>query len=256
MEISRHITSVNHPLVKHLVKLRQNSSYRQEQQSVVIEGIKPVAEICLQHSPKLILAYDNHLLPNGIRGGELILVNEAVMSKVSGMVSPEGLLAEVPIPQENSLDKMHFIVALDSVSDPGNMGTILRSALALGWQGAFILGNSCDPFNEKVIRATRGACFRLPFRHGSWEELEALIKKNCLSPFVADLEGVPPERISVAQGVLLVLSNEAKGPSQRALELCSKVTIPISADMESLNVASAGAILMYVIKNRGKIYST
>lgn len=250
MEILRKITSLSHPIVKHLVKLRQNHHYRYDQQTAMVAGIKQVAEICQHCTPKLILTYDETFLPKEIHGSEVILVNEAIMQKVSGMVNPEALLVEVPLPKENSLNNMQYIVALDSINDPGNMGTLLRSALALGWEGVFILGNSCDPFNEKAIRSGRGACFRLPLRHGSWKELEELVQKNSLTPFLADLEGTPPEKLSFKNGALIILSNEANGPSNKAKEICQKVTIPIVKEMESLNVAAAGAILMYILRNR------
>ncbi len=244
----RQIVSVNHDLVKHLVKLRQNSRYRQEHQTVVIDGIKPVLEICCQYPAKVLLTYDESLIPKNVKMHELILVNESVMAKISGMVNPEGILAEVEMPKESSLENLQFIIALDGVADPGNMGALLRTALALRWQGAFILENSCDPFNEKALRASRGACFRLPLRHGSWKELKELMHKNQLTGIVADIEGSSPLEVRSVERKLLVLGNEAKGPSSKSLELCQRVSIPISAEMESLNFAAAGAILMYLLR--------
>jgi len=246
----RQLTSLQHPLVKHLVKLRQNHDYRIDHQSVVVEGIKPVTELCQLLKPKTILAYDESFIPQGIDAKDVVLVNESIMQKVSGMIHPEGILAEAPLPPGQTLQEMKYIIALDGINDPGNLGSLLRTALALGWEGAFILGESCDPFNEKAIRAARGATFRIPLRHGTWDELKDLVQKNKLTPVAGDVDGTPLKDFSLGKGVLLVLGNEARGLSEEAAQFCQKATIPMPGEMESLNVGAAGAILMYVLRQR------
>lgn len=239
------ISSLQHPLVKHLVKIRQNSSYRYDHQSIVIEGKKPVLEACQRTKAKIILTCHPNLLTKNLSADKIYLVTEQVMQKISGMVNSEGLLAEMQMPAYACLKNMRSILVLDHINDPGNLGTLLRTALALGWEGAFLIGEGCDPYNEKALRASRGACLHLPWRRGDWHEIRALCQKNHLLPLLADLEGKPPSPVEPGQGVLLILSNEARGPSKEALDWCSKVTIPISSKMESLNVAIAGGILMY-----------
>lgn len=244
----REITSLQHPLVKHLVKLRQNRSYRYDHKTLVVEGIKPLQELAETYQPKLVLAYDISLIPPKWHGNDCIIVSENVMQKVSGMVHPDGLLAEIEMPKPADFSKLKRIVALDAVSDPGNLGALLRTALALGWDGVFLLENCCDPYNDKAIRAARGANFKLPIKEGHYQDLQKLITDNALSPLVADLNGAPPEKYNDLERVLLLLGNEAHGPSAEAISMCQKVSIPISSQMESLNVAAAGAILMYVLK--------
>jgi TrmH family RNA methyltransferase len=247
-----HISSLQHPLVKHLVKLRQKKSYRYEQQAILIEGIKPVAEICLHTRAKTIMTYDRNLLPENIQADKLLIVPEDILKKISGMVQSEGVLAEFSMPGQSDLEKISPLLVLDCINDPGNLGTLLRTALALGWQGVFIVGEGCDLYNEKALRAARGAHFRLPLRRGSWQELKALAASNQLMPLLADLEGQSPQEINADQKILLILSNEARGPSNEALEWCQRVSIPISGQMESLNVSAAGAILMYLLQKQGK----
>lgn len=243
------ITSLQHPIVKHLVKLRKNSDYRFEHKTVVVEGIKLIQEVCAQYAPKLIITKDENIVPKGIDNKAILLVNEEIIDKITGMANSEGLLAEFPLPVPGELKGKKYLIALDGVSDPGNLGALLRTALALGWEGAFILEGSCDPFNEKALRASRGAVFRLPMAMGQWAEMENLIRKNRLTPLAADLEGKDLKQISSSKnGVLLVLSNEASGLSEEAKRVCEKVTIPMPGDMESLNVAVAGGILMYSLK--------
>lgn len=245
----RRITSVQHELVKHLVKLRQNHDYRYDHQTLVIDGIKPVKEICSSIRPKKLIAWDETLFPSGVDAEDMIVVNDAVMKKISGMQSPEGLIAEIPMPKPATLKGKRYIIVLDGVSDPGNVGTLLRTALALGWEGAFIVDESCDPFNDKALRAARGATFRLPLAWGKWEQLKKLVQENKLTPMVADLEGTPLQEIKPKNGVLLVLGNEARGGSAQAKKLCQPVTIAMSGDMESLNVSVAGGIIMYSLRS-------
>lgn len=243
------INSLQNPLVKHLVKLRQESDYRNEQSLLVIEGLKPILEV-LPWIKKIFYS-DIKFLPQ-IQAPEIYKVSDAVMKKISGMTSPEGILAEVEMPKYHSLKGKNDILAFDGINDPGNLGTLMRTALALGWEGIFLLPNCCDPYNEKVIRAARGAQFRLSLYKGTIADLKRLILENNLSPYVADLEGMKPEEISKQKRTLLVLGNEAQGASQEIISLCSKVTIPMPGDMESLNVAVAGGILMYVLRDRAQ----
>jgi TrmH family RNA methyltransferase len=243
------ITSLQHSLVKHLVKLRKNSDYRFEHKTVVVEGIKLIQELLAQYAPKQIITMDETLVPKGVDEKVIVLVNEEIINKITGMTKSEGILAEFPMPAPADLSGKKYLIALDGVSDPGNMGALLRTALALGWEGAYILEGSCDPFNEKAIRASRGAVFRLPMAIGHWDQLDNLIQKNRWKPIAADLEGEDLHKMpSFTNGILLVLSNEASGLSKEAKRVCEKVTIPMPGDMESLNVAVAGGILMYNLK--------
>jgi TrmH family RNA methyltransferase len=244
MTIKHQITSLKHPLIKHLVKLRLDHKYRYENNSILIEGVKPVQEVATYI--KKLIRLDSH--SSNLAIPEEWIVTEAIMKKISGMTSPEGIVAEVQMPSFSSLKGLKLILGLDGINDPGNMGTLLRTALALGWEGAYILPNSCDPYNEKTIRAARGAHFRLPLGMGSCEQLKKIAQENHLEPLVADLKGQIPEQINKQKGRLLVLGNEAHGASKDIQFFCSKVTIPMPGEMESLNVAIAGSILMYLLK--------
>lgn len=251
----REITSLQHPLIKHLVLLRQNRDYREDNQSVAIEGRKLVREICPHLHTKLIMTCDPTWVPENVKAEEILLVNEAIMSKVSGLQAPEGIIAEVAMPPASTFEKKKWIVAFDGISDPGNIGTLIRTSLALGWEGAFVLENSCDPFNDKALRAAKGATFRLPLASGSWSDLKQMIEKKHLLAIAADMHGSDISTFGLTannQGILLVLSNEAHGVSPEAVAICKRVCIPMPGEMESLNVAVAGGILMYVLK-QGKL---
>lgn len=250
MSMMQEITSLQNPIVKHLTKLRKDRKYRRESGTVVIEGIKLVSEVCQEVEALKIVTTDEKFIPHGLRAKEIYHVNASILEKISGVQTPEGILAEVPIPSESLLDESRFIVAFDGVSDPGNLGTLLRTALALGWDGAYLLDTSCDPYNDKAIRAAKGAVFRLPIQFGNWKTLKHLVQKNKLKPIAADIQGKDLEQVSIDNGVLLVLGNEAQGLSDKARQFCETVTIAMSGKMESLNVSIAGGIIMYAIKNQ------
>lgn len=244
------ITSLQNPLIKHLVKLRQNHDYRYEHQSLLVEGTKMVHEICKKIPPNKIFVYDEKMIPREIKPKEIYILNEEAMKKISGMQTPEGIVAEIPMPPSASLKGLNHILALDSINEPGNLGTLLRSALALGWAGAFLIGDCCDPYNEKAIRASRGAIFRIPIAQGSKKDLEKLIQENQLTPLLAEVRGQPIDEIDIPNRVLLIVGNEAHGASEEIKKLSHAVAIPMPETMESLNVAAAGAILMYALRHQ------
>ncbi len=245
----KEITSLQNPLVKHLVKLRKEKKYREKHRSFLVEGKKLVNELCVDIEAKSILLIDTKLLSKNAKSKECFLVREEIIHKISGVRTPEGIIGEFPLPAECSFEGVKFLLALDGVSDPGNMGTLLRTALALGWEGAFILDNCCDPFNDKAVRSAKGATFRLPLKFGDWEALEKIAGKNHLYSIAADTEGKDVAELSKGKGTLLVLGSEAKGLSEESLKRCEKVTIPMTGKTESLNVSIAGGILMYLVKN-------
>jgi TrmH family RNA methyltransferase len=153
-------------------------------------------------------------------------------------------LADLPLPENLSR-----VLILDRVADPGNLGTLLRTALALGWDAALWIEGSADPHNPKAVRASRGAHFKLPIQKTSWKDVSELLKKHSMVAYGADVEGISPESIKTSTNILLVLGNEGQGLSKEARSLCHLVSIAMKHDVESLNVAQAGAILMYVLKD-------
>jgi RNA methyltransferase, TrmH family len=246
--MKKEISSLQNPLVKHWVRLRDDTDYRAQQQTLIIEGLKPIREV-----PKHLLVslvYCDQSLAQDHADVEQYQVTGPIMRKMSSMISPEGVFAEVKMPLKGKLELFQRVLALDGINDPGNMGTILRTALAFGWEAVCLLPNCCDPYNDKVLRAARGAHFRLPLAEATAEELQNLAVEKKWQPLVADIHGTDPENISTPKGCLLVLGNEAHGPSPAILKFCSKVTLPMTGNVESLNVAIAGGILMYLLRRR------
>lgn len=237
------LQSLQHPLVKRLTSLRKDRKERQSSGGAVIEGRKLVQEnvsllkTVLTTDPDLSIGSDV----------EVYVVTPEIIQKISGVKNPEGILAEVSIPQLKFPPSLQRLLVLENLNDPGNLGTLVRTALAFGWEGVFLIGNCCDPFNDKVIRASKGAVFRIPIETGDLQDLTHVLSKHQLSAWIADLEGVDVKEIKDFSPTALILGSEAHGPSEQVLKLGKTVTIPMLDQMESLNVAVAGGILLYHI---------
>lgn len=243
------LTSLQHPLVKHLAKLRSQPAYRREQRRLVLEGRKLLEEMHpLLHIEALLVA-DESLVPERISFQAGYLVTEGIIRKITGTLSPEGIVAEVRMPPERAVAPFRSMVVLDRLQDPGNVGTLMRTALAFGWDAIFCIEGTCDLWNDKVIRASRGAPFQLPVYHGSWDKLGEILRKEGATAYAADLSGAAIESLGPrAKAIALVLGNEGRGLSEEAFSHCQTITIPIDSRMESLNVSVAGGILMYLLR--------
>ncbi len=236
---SKQITSLQNPLIKHFVKLRTSRAYRYSEKKVVLAGKKEVTEA---KNLQILLARQSYSpLPTA---NETYFVSDAILKKVTGFETPEPLAAIVEMPKPVSLEKKGWILALDGISDPGNIGTLFRTALALGWEGVFLTPSCVDPFNDKAMRSGKGAALRLPLFFGTEKELIELGRdRSCL---VATIGGRPLDS-NQPKPTLLILGNEANGVSPILQDHFPKISIPIES-IESLNVAVAGAILMYGLK--------
>lgn len=244
--VPKTLLSLQHPFIKYLVSLRLDKSFRKQEKKVLLSGVKMVQEFAA--SPAAI---DTLILREGssfsFPARETIFVTYEILKKITGTIHPEPIAAVVPLPSFQDLSSASYLLVLDGVADPGNVGTLLRSALALGWSGAYLLDNTCDPFNEKALRAAKGATFRLPLAQGSWESFIEMANKNSFQVLVADIEGRKINQTKCSLPVALLLSRESQGAREDAKNSFFKVTIPIQ-QMESLNVASAGAILLYELR--------
>ncbi|RWR74103.1 tRNA/rRNA methyltransferase [Cinnamomum micranthum f. kanehirae] len=279
------ISSPSNQFIKHCLKLRQSSSYRHLHGSVVVVGLTPIREILrfgeLQEERVSIL--NCLLLLDGVEVPEelynssvrIVRVSSIVMKKLSGLQSIDSIeaVALMSIPssfcsiddnQEEAncqswFPSPHRILVLDGIQDPGNLGTLLRTAMAFRWDGVFLLPGCCDPFNEKALRAARGASFQLPIISGNWVHLDALRKNfqiNMLAGHPENTEG--EKRTSVLshklvysladEHICLVLGSEGHGLSEKSKSVCELVSIQMAGMFESLNVSVAGGIFLFMLQ--------
>lgn len=235
------ITSAKHPLVAHLISLRKEASYRKQVQRAVLFGDKLIRELVV---PIERLFYTED--PPHISAKECIHITEPLLKKMSGLPAPETLAAEIIMPAQSDLSSSCWILALDGVADPGNLGSLLRSASALGWDGVWMLPSTCDPYNDKALRAAKGATFHIPWRQGDMGSFLAFAKTRPFSVCIADKEG-PPVR-PLLPPCILIMGSEGKGASDVLKNQYTTISIPMMGSIESLNVAAAGAILLHALK--------
>ncbi len=244
---SKEITSLQHPLVKHLVKLRQDRDYRYECGRILLSGIKLINE--LPPAIRLRTLFLEIGATSSLKADHVFNVTPEILKKVTGLNNPELIAAEIDMPAPGDLSSANFLLIFDGISDPGNLGTLLRSARALGWDGVFLTNSSADPLNEKAIRAAKGATFTLPWKCGTLNELFELLKQKKMTLLAADASGNDLMNCKAIKPLALALGNEAHGLSPQLTEIAKLIAIPMRGQMESLNVAAAGAILMYALRN-------
>jgi TrmH family RNA methyltransferase len=249
------ITSENNERVKQVRALQARRQARRKAQRFVIEGVRLVREAVLVgitveevfYTPELAASPEGLELLDGLSGlGAMLLpVDERIMLAMSDTKTPQGILAVLPdvilpLPADPA-----YVLIIDGVSDPGNLGTIMRAAAAAGVPLMVTAGGTVDTTNPKVVRSAMGAHFRLPVQHLSWEGIASRFSNHAI--FLASTgSGVPYYRIDWTQPCALIVSEEAHGASEQAQRCAhARVTIPMPGSMESLNVAMAASIMIF-----------
>ncbi len=238
------ITSRQNSYIKHLKRLQEDSRYRTEQKLLLIEG----KALCQEALDRRIVK--NFILKEGKQLNQVFsvtYVNESVLKKLSTLQNSEGFLAEIQCPEPSLLKGLNRILILDGLQNPGNMGTLLRTAIALGFQGAFITESSVDPYHPKVVRASMGACLQLPLRVGSKNELMNYLEEEKLNLYVAEAKGKSISSLTLQEPLALVLGKESSGTTLKNHPKAVSTALPIE-QIDSLNVAIAGSLLMYHIR--------
>lgn len=244
------ITSRKNPLITHIRKLTTDRSYRRECGEYLGDGVKLLAEAvrwnasltCVVHTAGTELPK----LPEGVR---VVQVPEDVMGSISPMKAPQGALflcrmADIQSPER--LEGALWLV-LDGVQDPGNVGTIWRTADALGADGVLLTDGCADPWNCKTVRATMGACFRLPVYEVERQALPALLERSDLPLYAtALLEDTIDLREADLSRCAVVIGSEGRGVSEEVLNMSEKtLKIPMRERCESLNAAAAATVVLW-----------
>lgn len=226
--------------MKQFVQLRTDRKARYTQKLIPLFGIKQVTE-----APQITTLVVETGAQPPFETPTYYQVSREILKKISGQPHPEPVAALTAMPPFVELSTKQAVIALDGVSDPGNVGTLIRTGAGLGWEGCFLTQTCADPFNHRALRAAMGATLHLPLQMGTDEELLRLAQN--FSPIVANLVGIPLTQFTSPPKPLLVLGSEASGVSPAIAKAFPNVTIPIAA-IESLNVAAAGAIFMYALR--------
>lgn len=187
------------------------------------------------------------------RGVEMVTVGADDLASVADTEQPQGIVAVAEIPRARMADladrPMQRWLVLDAVQDPGNLGTNLRTAAAFGVSGVLILPGTVDPWNAKVVRSAMGASFRLPLVPVTMDELGEFLLARGIPLWAADAGGDELEAQAAPARLALAVGNEGAGLSAALLDLAERrVAVPISTEVESLNVAVATGILLYLLR--------
>lgn len=237
------ITSSNNSLIKHLLKLSKDRSYRKESKTLLIEGKKLISEWLEKNDVKHLYTQEGK---EPLIESKTIFLTPHLCDKISSLKTQDGYFAEIEIPSYENLGSISSLLVIDQLQDPGNLGTLIRSALAFNFQGVYILNHSVDPFGPKVIRSSMGAVLHIPIFEGSAEDLKAILKLNNFHVYIADAKGTAIDEISFLKPSALVLGNEAHGSIFKDERAFTKISIPIQ-NVDSLNVAIAGSLIMHKV---------
>ena len=240
------ITSRKNPLLQQVKKLLSSRKAREEAGLFVSDGTK-----LLQEAVKYYKGLETVILSDGVQvqvpeGVRVVRVPEDVMASISPMQSPQGALFICRLPEKQAFSPERGMLLLDGIQDPGNLGTILRTADAL--QVSVVLLEGCaDPYSHKVVRSSMGAVLRTAVIQADWHQVQGACREagvpvavTALSPRAKDLRQADLGRMAV------VIGSEGQGVRKEILESAdAELIIPMDAHCESLNAAVAATIVMW-----------
>ncbi|MGB0880557.1 MAG: TrmH family RNA methyltransferase [Polaribacter sp.] len=235
--------SISKNQLKLITSLSQKK-YRQKHQLFIAEGIKLVQEMVKSSfSVERIFCTDDFSIP--ISDDRITRISDANLKKISHLKTPNKVLGIFKIPDEKPLQNNGLILALDTINDPGNLGTIIRLCDWFGITQLICSTATVDCYNPKVVQASMGSLTRVSIQY---IDLEEYLKEINLPTFIADINGENVYQINLPKEGILILGNEANGVSESIKTLVkNKVSIPRFGNIqqtESLNVATATAILL------------
>ncbi|WP_316807125.1 RNA methyltransferase [Pedobacter agri] len=229
------------------IKSLHQKKYRKAHGLFLVEGIKSIKEF-FQSNYKIHSIFHNseqsNLLPKLPANINLFEVNNVELGKISTLQTPQGFLAVVHLPKTEKINenvlKNQFTLVLDGVQDPGNLGTIIRTADWFGFKNIICSEDTVEAFNPKTVQATMGSLARVAIHY---ENLTSFLERNSLPVFGALLDGESIYETSWGKEGLIILGNEGQGISEEVIKKIDKpVTIPRFGEAESLNVAVSAAI--------------
>lgn len=253
------ITSRDNAKIKYALSIAGSAAVRREEKLFFAETGKLVLDIAGAGVAPKQLFYTQEALthyPDLLDlSGEHYLVSESVSSKLSAQKNPSGvyMLAPLPVQQEVVLKENGRYLVLEHLQDPANIGAVLRTGAAFGFDGVFISKDSADPFSQKALRASMGAAVKMPIYFV--EDVPALcatLKEKGIQPLAAAADGEQDiSEYTPEGGVAVLIGSEGQGLTDAAMnEAAVKVRITMAAGSESLNAAVAASIFMWQLRAR------
>ena len=256
------IESTSNGKVKKLVQFQKKHKFREEHQAFIAEGSRLVSEVPTSWVIEVFVSESwlkKNIGHSIIKNHDYTVFSDTVFSHVSDTKSPQGIMALVKYPTYTLSDLINMgsevLLLLEGLQDPGNVGTIIRTAEAAGVKGV-ILSNTCvDLFNPKTVRSTMGSIFRMPVLYvEDWKPVFEAIKKVDRKIYATSLEdSAPYDSVNYGNGAAFLFGNEGQGLSKELLQMAdARIKIPMKGQVESLNVAVAAALCVYeVMRQKG-----
>ncbi|MEO0562263.1 MAG: RNA methyltransferase [Chloroflexota bacterium] len=243
------ITSTTNTKVKLANALQSRARTRRKEGKIVLEGVRLIEDAWVNKiHPLFVLhtadAVDDLITRMREQGVGVFLVDERVMAHVTETHSPQGIVAVFPTPQAQLPSEPSRLLILDALQDPGNVGTLIRSAAGAGCDGAVLAPGSVDAYNPKVLRAGMGAHFRIPVAELNWDAIKALDISNI---YLATGESKTTyDAVDWTKEWALIIGSEAHGASDDSHQFATTpVRIPMAHDTESLNAAMAATVMLF-----------
>ncbi|NLX63211.1 MAG: RNA methyltransferase [Clostridiaceae bacterium] len=250
------ITSMSNQIIKE-VKSLSHKKGRMKAQAILLEGWRLVKD-ALEWGAKIryfivsdSFSQKEELFPLKMSNIKIVQVPDELFSRISETESPQGILAVAEKPvydKKEILRRIDRVIALENIQDPGNLGTIIRSADACGFDAVLISKDSVDPYNPKVIRSTMGSLFHIPVivEENFSETLNELKENSFLLAAAHTRDSLPCWQADLSGKVAIIIGNEGNGLSDKVLELSDiAIMIPMPGKAESLNASAAASILIY-----------
>lgn len=251
------ITSTSNPQVKRLLQLQKKSKVRNEEKVFVVEGLRMFVEVPKERVEKVYVSenfYNKKKQELNWKEFPIEILSDSVFKHVSDTQTPQGVLCIVKQEKQDldsllNIENPHFMV-LDNLQDPGNMGTIIRTAEGAGVDAVFMSRDCVDIYNPKTIRSTMGSIYRMPFIY--IEEIIPLLeefRKKGIKSYAAHLDGKNSyDQEDYCKGTAILIGNEGNGLRDEVAEKADIwVRIPMEGQVESLNAAIAASVLMFEV---------
>jgi len=255
------ITSNQNSKIKLIRALQGRAKERREAGAFLAEGVRLVEEAVINNWGFRFALFDETLSERGksqveglrSRGVDVEEVSASVMRSLSETETPQGILAVLQISNLPISNSLNFILIPDQIRDPGNLGTLLRTAAAAGVQAVLLPPETTDAFAPKVVRSGMGAHFHLPIHSMTWDEIKRVSESANQRVYLADMNGQSCWETDLRQPLALIIGGEAEGASEQARELANqKISIPMNGNIESLNAGVAGSVLMFEVVRQRK----
>lgn len=237
------ITSKSNPTVKKIASLAEKK-YRREYGEYLVEGVKCVDECIAAGKQVTLIACTEEL--SG-KYSNAIVLSEELFSRISTEKSPQGVIASVKLPDATVKPPVGSCILLDRLQDPGNVGTIIRTANAAGYDDVYLL-DCADAYSPKAVRGAMGGLFHINIHEGSEEQILSALEG--ISLICADMGGRDVFSFTPPEKYCLCIGNEGNGLSDEIKTMADyTIKIPMRKSCESLNAAVSAAIAMYALKN-------